>query len=199
MEVGRAEGTTSSATLPDDVPTLAELLSESGYSTIGLAHNAQLDASLGFGRGYDVFTSDGGPASEIVERLGALGPWRSGPAFVHLHLLEPHWPFTGPIRRRAESRREGRFDFHRMKAAAWKDLKKELKTGRVVLTEEEVRFLRCVYRIAVEEVDAAVGALLDRLNADEVLEDSVVMFTADHGEELLDTAVWATDSRWPRS
>jgi len=176
----------SAAALPDEVPTLAEILQEAGYRTVGLAHNAQLDPSLGFERGYDHYACDAGTSREIVDRLLALAPWNDSPAFVHLHVIDPHWPFPPAVRDRADRHRAGRFAFHRMRAGEWKQLKDDLRDRRVVLLAEEIRFLRLVYRFAVEEVDRTLGLLLGTLRDRGILERSVVVFTADHGEELLD-------------
>jgi arylsulfatase A-like enzyme len=173
--------------LPDSVPTLAELLRDAGYRTIGLAHNAQLDRSLGFSRGFDVFSSDAGPGDDILRRLREQDPFRDpGPVFAYLHFIEPHWPYGGGIARRAESEAVGRFPFHRFRASQWKTLKRELKRGEVSLTAEETRFLRRLYALAVEEADRVVGRCLAWLDDQGALEKSIVLLTSDHGEELLD-------------
>lgn len=177
------------AALPDGVATLAELLRDGGYRTHAILHNAQLHGALGFERGYDSYTCEGGTAAEIVDRVAAMRPWTEGPSFVHLHLLDPHWPFPESVASAADGAMTGRYAFHRMRAAEWKELKDDLKSGHVELSNDEMRFLATVYRLAVEGVDRAVGRLMDVLAADGVLEQSAIVFTADHGEELLDHGV----------
>ncbi|GJM45386.1 MAG: sulfatase [Gemmatimonadota bacterium] len=187
LEVERRAGQgASAAALPDGVATLAELLRDQGYRTTGIAHNAQLDPTLGFDRGYDSYTCEGGTGDEIIARLLTLRPWATGPSFNHLHLIDPHWPFSRSVQERAEADSGGRFPFHRMRAPAWKELKADLKHGRVTLAEDESRFLRHVYRLAVEDVDRALRRLFVELSATGILEQSVIVFTSDHGEEMLD-------------
>jgi arylsulfatase A-like enzyme len=181
--------TAFTAPLPEDVPTLAETLREAGYRTAALAHNAQLDPSLGFSRGFDTFLSDAGSGKQILDRLEALDPWTAPdrrPAFVYLHLIEPHWPFGPDIARRAKDAAAGRFPFHTFRASQWKALKHDLKKRRVELEDDEIGFLRATYRAAVEEADLAVVRFVEELRRSDVLEDSILVVTADHGEELLD-------------
>jgi len=173
--------------LPGDVPTLPELLRGAGYRTIGLTHNAQLDGSLGFSRGFDAFSSSAGTGDEILERLRQLDPFRDEtPVFLYLHFLEPHWPYRGTVTRRADAMATGRFAFHRFRASQWKQLKRDLQSGAAELTPDETRFLRQVYRIAAEEADRVVGRCLEWLDRQRALDRSFVVLTADHGEELLD-------------
>jgi len=188
LEVAKgAHGAALSTSLPGSVATLPELLAAGGYRTIGLAHNAQLDPALGFSRGFDVFSSDAGDGDAILERVQTLDPFGGdAPGFLYLHFIEPHWPYGKRIARRANREACGRFPFHRFKASQWKALKLDLKRGHVSLTDDEVRFLRWVYRLAVEEADRAVGRFLEWLDSSGALERSVVLVTADHGEELLD-------------
>jgi arylsulfatase A-like enzyme len=188
LEVAKGAGrTVRTVGLPPGVPTLPEILRAEGYRTIGLAHNAQLDGSLGFSRGFDAFRADAGTGDEILERLRELDPFRDGSrVFLYLHYLEPHWPYHGDVTRRAEADAAGRFPFHRFRAPQWKELKRALRDGTTELGPDETRFLRRVYRLAAEEADRAVGRCLEWLDRQGALRDSVVVVTADHGEELLD-------------
>jgi arylsulfatase A-like enzyme len=182
--------TVLSTSLPSEVPTLAEILKADGYRTIGLTHNAQLDAALGFSRGFDFFTSDAGNGDAILGKLRDLRPFEGGePIFTYLHYIEPHWPYDREIVRRAREHECGRFPFHRFKASQWKTLKRDLKSGAVELTADEIDFLRMTYRLAVEAADRAVEKLLDWLDSLGALERSVLLVTADHGEELLDHGI----------
>jgi arylsulfatase A-like enzyme len=188
LEVAKGTGrTVRTVGLPAGVPTLSEILQRVGYRTIGLAHNAQLDESLGFSRGFDVFTSNAGPGDEILGRLEELDPFRGGnPVFLYLHYIEPHWPYRGNVTSRAEAHATGRYAFHRFKAAQWKELKRSLRAGETKLRPEEARFLRWVYRLAAEEADRVVGRCIEWLDRQGALDRSVALLTSDHGEELFD-------------
>jgi len=54
------------------------------------------------------------------------------------------------------------------------------------LTKEEQRFLIGTYDAATQYADTFVGFLLDRIDADGLRENTVVIVLSDHGEDLLD-------------
>jgi arylsulfatase A-like enzyme len=187
LEVAKTASGVTSPPLPEKARTLAEAFRDAGYRTVGLAHNAQLDGALGFARGFDHWDADAGTGYRMLETLLGMDPFADGrPVFLYFHLIEPHWPFGPGVRREAEVAAAGRFPFHIWKAADWKAFKAKLKRGVVAPTPEEVRFLRHCYRLAVEDADRAVGRILDWLDRRGLLERSVSVLTADHGEELLD-------------
>lgn len=187
LEVAKGDGAATSVRLPPDVPTMAELFRDAGFRTVGLAHNAQIDAALGFGRGFDTFDANAGGGEEILAALQRLDPLRGEqPAFLYLHLIEPHWPFGPAVAERADPVAVGRFAFHRWDARGWKAFKKELRKGEIEPSPEERRFLRVVYRFAVEEADLRAGAILEWLERSGAAENAVVLLLSDHGEELLD-------------
>jgi len=57
---------------------------------------------------------------------------------------------------------------------------------RVELTDADVAFLKGSYDAAVRYADVFVGILLDRLEALQLQDDTVVIVFSDHGEDLLD-------------
>lgn len=176
-----------SAALPEDAETMAERFRAAGYRTIGLAHNAQLDAGLGFARGFDVWASDAGDGESILSALRELRPFDDGkPVFLYLHYLEPHWPYRGRVVQRAKEHATGRFPFHTFRGSDWRTLKREMADGRIVLEAEEIRFLRRVYGLAVEEADRVLGLALDWLTDTGAFERAVTCVLSDHGEELVD-------------
>ncbi|MDJ0936280.1 MAG: choline-sulfatase [Kiloniellales bacterium] len=58
------------------------------------------------------------------------------------------------------------------------------------LTEERIRKARRAYYGAISYVDAKVGRLLESLEAAGLAEDSIVVFTADHGDMLGERGLW---------
>ena len=58
------------------------------------------------------------------------------------------------------------------------------------LTEERIRKARRAYYGAISYVDAKLGRLLDTLEASGLAEDSLVVFTADHGDMLGERGLW---------
>ncbi|MFM2160575.1 MAG: hypothetical protein RLZZ383_87, partial [Pseudomonadota bacterium] len=62
--------------------------------------------------------------------------------------------------------------------------------GKKTFNAREIEAIRAVYDAAIRDMDAATGALLDALQARGDLENTVVILTADHGENLGDHAMF---------
>jgi len=170
--------------IPAQLPAVAELLRSSGYRTYAVLANGHLDARFGFARGFDRFSCPGFVAVDRVRDV--LEPWLDeiaageGPFFLWVHLFDPHMPYhdrepwfrryapdvTGPELAVVERAKE-----------TWPRLPPEV-------VARPARFLdiaRALYESEVSYVDAAVAELYGRLP---VLDDALLLFTADHGEEF---------------
>jgi arylsulfatase A-like enzyme len=86
--------------LVDDVPTLADLLSADGYTTLGLAANGFFSPSFGFDRGFDRYLmyqgSDYAAARTGVKEAVAMLKAKKDkdpPLFLTLHFVDPHHPY----------------------------------------------------------------------------------------------------------
>ncbi len=59
-----------------------------------------------------------------------------------------------------------------------------------VKSKEEIRQARAGYYGNVEHIDSAIGSLLDELTRQGILDDTLILFTADHGDMLGDHNMW---------
>jgi arylsulfatase len=177
-----------SARLPKDRLTLAELLSAQGIHTAGFVANAVAGTLFGFDRGFsefhEVFRSHGS-RGDVFRQV--LPPWlkqnRDRRFFAYVHFREPHFPYDpeppfdtrfgpdGPIPKAA--RRDSRFF-------------QDVNQGRRVFSEEEREHLVRLYDGNLAYADQEVGALVRALEQEGLLERTVVIVAADHGEELLE-------------
>lgn len=66
------------------------------------------------------------------------------------------------------------------------------------ITEADVERTKALYYGYVSFVDKWVGALLNTLDEMRLLDDTVVIFTSDHGTELMDNGVFAKNLHGPR-
>jgi arylsulfatase A-like enzyme/Flp pilus assembly protein TadD len=146
--------------LRDDIPTLATLLKANGYRTGGFVGSFVLDERFGLARGFDVY-SDQMPQTE---RLGL--PERQGGAVLEeaTRWIEgsPDEPFFAFLHF---------FDPHRPY-----DPPEEFEPG---VQDPLARYLG-----EVRYVDSLLGKLLQFLEAKRLLDSTVVVVTADHGESL---------------
>ena len=65
-----------------------------------------------------------------------------------------------------------------------------LEQGRYTATPEDVEQIKNLYYAGVAQADRDVGLVLDELERQGVLDDTLVILTADHGEELSDHGLW---------
>src|SRR5258708_34238842 len=115
-------------------------------------------------------------------------PWiaayqdRDRPFFLYLHYIDPHDPYDNPEVVGNRSPFEG--EYRGPVAGDWVH---GIYTGKLVLSDpaRDVAHLSALYDSEVHYVDRAIGQVLASLRP-EVLANTLVVLTADHGEELLD-------------
>ena len=162
---------------PDDLPTLPKLLHAAGYQTGAFLSN-MCQANH---RGWDAFACSGGQDGKSVR--GAL-EWARGvdgrrPFLLWVHLFGAHPPYYngGDLANELDPGYQGPL-------GPRKRLLDPVMTRPIRLGERDVQHLNALYDAAVQGSDRLSGALLDGLRAAGRLERTVVIFTADHGEEL---------------
>ncbi|MBI3986956.1 MAG: sulfatase-like hydrolase/transferase [Lentisphaerae bacterium] len=100
--------------------------------------------------------------------------------FLMIDEFDPHEPFDGPeaLWRQYDPDWRGPTQFH------WP------KYGRNDYTEAEARHLRARYAAKVTLADRSLGRLLDRMDADNLWENTAVILMTDHGHFLGDHGWW---------
>jgi arylsulfatase A-like enzyme len=184
--------------------TLAEALQERGWVGAGFSANPMLPADHGFGQGfthYHAYWGTGDPsrpqgANERADRVNAdVLRWLderarakdTRPVFLYLQLMEPHTPYEPPeplLARLLEGRE--RPDLATVNRLATYGHLEEIEPAML-------RAIQDVYDTEVAAVDAAIGRLLTALEGRGLLADSVVVVTADHGEEFKDHGLMGHD------
>jgi arylsulfatase A-like enzyme len=155
--------------VPETLPTLAERLRTVGYETIGIASNQFLYEPSGFSRGFDTWVEVGEhpPKKGAIERFEIQhGPQTRHAAFVNEAVSEV-----------LSRRNSDRFFLyvHFMDVHDYGFTRDA--TGAAPSPVRD-------YGRAVARLDDAFGVLVDRLEADGLLEDALVVLTSDHGERL---------------
>ena len=126
-----------------------------------------------------------------LARSADVRPWLLAVSFTHPH--DPHvmrrryWdrydlnaidlPRVGPLS-------DDQLDAHSRR------LRHVSAMDEVEITEEHVRRARRAYYAAISYVDDWVATLLDKLEACGMADDTVVIFTADHGDLLGERGLW---------
>jgi choline-sulfatase len=179
--------------------TLAERLQDEGYATGAFVSSFAVDSRLGLDQGFDVYDDDflplfrgvtdlvagrflvpllfkiGRPEDMpwLLERLGhetnrRASDWIRGlgdrPWMTWVHYFEPHAPYESP---------DQTVDHRALLSQPDHDF-----------TEEEADALRAQYSSEATLADTLVGQLLDLLDELDVADNTLVVVTSDHGEQL---------------
>jgi arylsulfatase A-like enzyme len=177
--------TTKERRLDDSAVTLAEILRDAGYHTGGFSTNWHIHRKNGFTQGFldwgflPAATSSETllpPIEDWIDKAAAPG---SSPFFLYVHALDPHAPYQPP-----ESFRQ-RFAaaVSRRKAGSFEDLHAMFNV-RPRDRRERMVDIRWLYDAEVAAADAGFGRLLRALEAKGRLDNTIVVFLADHGEEF---------------
>ena len=170
------------------LPALAEILQAEGIQTMAVVNNPFLAPSFGMARGFDVYDFDPKAgsdshrsAADTIQRAFELVDAAAGqPFFLVIHLFEPHLIYSAPPPFRGS--------FTAALAGSSFTLPITDLQGLSVdeLSAEDQAFIIAAYDEEIAYTDQQLGVLRDGLADRGLLEDGLVIFTADHGEELFE-------------
>lgn len=181
--------------IPEEVPSLAEILSERGWTTLAVSASPIVRKSPsennlhgGFDRGFAVFDEsclwqDAGCVNRIALNLLRSPP---EPFFLYLHYMDPHDPFQPPTRRFSSADYEGKEFIRRGDPNPLIDVVYGDGEPPFEVTEADLAHLEASYDDEIAYFDAALGELVDALEDRGLLEETFVAVIADHGEEFLE-------------
>jgi arylsulfatase A-like enzyme len=170
--------------LPENITTLTEILYEEGYNTAGFVGAFPVSSKLNFSQGFIVFDDYFSPlislsrlsllkilnhlkfisTKGIVQRRAedvsdSFLKWfenqNNRPFFVWLHYFDPHTPYDPPDEYRPE-----------------KDI------------QDEHSLMKELYAGEIDYVDREIGRVFQTLTDNMLLDDTVILIIADHGESL---------------
>ena len=195
--------------LPDRVDTLAEMLQRGGYRTVGFANNANVSAAFNFQQGFDeyhylapdFFFGAGEPASQLAVYSGlrlVRERFLSHYVDVH-HYYQPAEVVTNEVRNWLDHRPPGKeplflfvhymdphdpYFVHPFNGEGY---------ARVANPNPPAALAEKLHRIYAGEVaylDEHLGVLFDDLRKRGLWDQTLVVLTADHGEEFHEHGGW---------
>jgi arylsulfatase A-like enzyme len=188
----------STCFLAHSLDTLAERLQEQGYTTAAWSANPLVVPDKNFDQGFETFEHRRGHFRASADFMPAALDWLGHAAgtrfFLYLHLADPHVPHL-PL---AEGRALLAADVPAEYApTTLHDHSEKLLAGQGFGPAGELRSADCVspdvqrwmsemYDACVWTGDHWVGRVLDRLAELGLEDETIVVFTSDHGEELLE-------------
>ena len=182
--------------IPEGIPSLAEILHTHGYRTVAVSASAvvrntpsRFNPTAGYGRGFDVFQEDCVWKSAACVNRQAAPFLKRGeqPLFLYLHYIDPHGPYQPP-------------KTWRPKFATSQPDKKWVRIGdpnpignwiykgeeNPGVTPADLKHLQDLYDDEIAFLDVHFAKLLESLRSSGLMEDSIIVFASDHGEEFLE-------------
>lgn len=180
--------------LPDEVDTIAEKFSRAGWRTGAVSYNLTVSSKTGLNQGFDRFTEATGrvlayPHFEkmVAEATDWVDRGVDDPLFLYLQPMNCHGPYRVPpsSQQTLLGRRPAQgFDYYgRRMTAIMRDHKLSLRDS---VPARYLDSLEEKYDTAVRYSMDELGRFLDELRARNLYDNSLIVVTADHGEELFD-------------
>lgn len=199
--------------LPSEAVTLAEVFRDAGYATLSMASVIFTGKFTNLHQGFEELHEDsslpqgGGrngayPSKSARTYVDRLLPWleahREVPFFVFLHVTDPHDPYKpyppydtlwGDASKEGEHERQAKEVRKFISAPLLKlfgmPTRDDLKRANFD-PDAYVAFDRDWYDGSIRGMDAEIARLLERLRGLGLDDKTLVVFTADHGEEFLE-------------
>ena len=174
--------------LPEEMVTLAEVLSKNGFITGCFSDSPVISLAHGYGQGFDhfveLFRLRGNPIDPTATPwfVGKVINWvRSLPSgkpfFAFLHIMKPHEPYISP------PFFMGMFDKN-----CWRKPQGDVITlskidkEELPITKEDLDHIVALYDGGLAYADHQVGRLISNLKRAKLYENTIFIIIADHGE-----------------
>lgn len=168
--------------LPAGLPTLAAALRAAGRRTAAFTGGLDAAGVHGLARGFDLYDDDTGglPTGTLAGAVTKAAAWlaanKGAPFFLFLQGYDAHPPYDKPWPGAPPA-----YD------GPLKDRPLDLPLLRTLgpgLPPADLAYVRARYDAGVAHADAQLGRLLDLLDGTGLSSSTVVVLTAEHGEEL---------------
>lgn len=165
-----------------EIPTIPLFLKGQGYTTKGIFNIFLLSEQFGFNKGFDSFScewlGDGRAGLSVDEALEWLtGLDGSQPFFLSLHIFDPHDPYDPPAPFDTYFTPEG------SRGITWWPARQD---GSLDDSNENLEHLTGLYDGEIAWTDSQIERVFSHLRSNGLAENTLVIITADHGEEFLD-------------
>jgi arylsulfatase A-like enzyme len=172
--------------LAEDAVTLAEVLAAQGYETVSWNGGGQLDRAFGLAQGFDVYEKGPDPFDWAV---GQTETWLAArrsrgeerPFFLFLHTYEAHHPYT-PRPEDLEVFDRG-YAGYLPKMISVEQLD-DINHRRSSMSPEDLEHIIATYDAEIRSVDRGFGRVLEALRQQDLLDQTLIVLTSDHGEEF---------------
>jgi len=171
----------------EELITIAEILSTSGYETVGVVENPVLAVPNNFDQGFQNYYETWKVEEENPDINKAVFVFQKflssrnqeKPFFTFINFVEPHTPYnsSGPFYETFLSDSSIKLE-HNM----WM----EYFLGKTKFSETEIRHLLELYDAEILYTDYLIGQIIKALREQNLWKETVFIVTSDHGENIGD-------------
>ena len=165
--------------LSDQNTVLPEVFKAAGYATAGFTGGGFVSDHYGFNRGFDVYSSRGRRYEHnLDDTLDWLSTHKDKPFFLFFHGYDAHRPYySKPVDKAAMGLPED---------SANDQSHFCLQDSRERPDDAGLDRILRYYDAAIHHGDRGIGILLDTLQKQGLMENTVILLTSDHGEEFFE-------------
>jgi arylsulfatase A-like enzyme len=182
--------------IPEGIPSIAEILHTQGFHTVAVSASAvvrnspsRFNPTAGYGRGFDTFEEECVWKSAACVNRVVEPHLRQGkqPLFLYIHYIDPHGPYQPPKdwpHKFATGRPEKKW----VRIGDPNPIGNWLYKGKPNpgFTPADLQYLKDLYDDEIAFFDERFAELLQSIRAAGLMDDSILVFVADHGEEFLE-------------
>jgi len=163
--------------------TLAEIFKQNSYATGGIISNIFLTAKLGFGQGFDTYDEEAswgleGISSPSVtdKAIAFLEDNKGEKFFLYLHYNDPHYNYH----------LHENYDYYpQYKGPLFSGQSiQSLREALPQFSADDIEYLNALYDSEISYTDEYIGKLIRTLKDMGLYDDTLILLTADHGEEF---------------
>ncbi|MDH3745078.1 MAG: sulfatase-like hydrolase/transferase [Acidobacteriota bacterium] len=174
--------------MPDEVVSIAEVLRQSGYATAAITGGGQMDKLFGLDQGFSSYDHTG--SQSFADTAARAAAWLDAkrqsedttPFFLFLHSYETHHPYS-PEAKYLDLFDEPNYDGP-IPDSIQVDLLREINQKDREIDQADLDHIVATYDAEIRSMDDGFASLVSYLRNAGMYDDSLIVFTSDHGEEF---------------
>jgi len=174
-----------SSSLSDDNITLAEYLVKNGYNAAAFTANTLVNTETGILQGFEdinILEDEEKMTNMVLSWLQSLNSKKSKQKFfLWVHYFDPHAPYTArmPYFEKYNDSYKGTYGDE----ISFDEVDK-IFLNKTQLSKEDIKHMNALYDSQISRIDSYIRKIIDELKRLKIYDQAILVFFADHGEEL---------------